>query len=285
MSRTASTSSRLSQSISFMGANYVAREVGYAGGEEWGPCDAATNAAFSPLGTYEARLDAVLASIRGAGFDQLDLWTAHLNWRWATPEHRDIAVEALHRHGLRVVSMAGTVGATLDELAAACRIANAVGTTVLGGMGEILLADRDGTAAVLREHGVRLGLENHPERSPAEVLAKIGDDSPDVLGATVDTGWFATHGYDAPTAIRELGDRIVHVHLKDIERPGEHVTVEHGTGCVDIPGCVHALVEIGYAGALSIEHEPWHVDPTQECVEMRHVLRAQLERLSESSRG
>jgi L-ribulose-5-phosphate 3-epimerase len=266
---------RLSQSISFMGANYVAREVGYAGVEEWGPCDAAANAWFSPLETYEERLDEVLAAITAAGFDQMDMWTAHLNWRWAGPEHVAIAASALDRHGLRVVSMAGNVGATPAELAAACRVAIGVGTSILGGMGDVLLADRGATAAVLREHGVRLGLENHPERTPDEVLAKIGD-ADDVLGVTVDTGWFATHGYDPPTAIRELRDRIFHVHLKDVERPGEHVTCPHGTGCADIPGCVDALVEIGWEGPLSIEHEPWHEDPTQECVVMLGALRARL---------
>ena len=50
--------------------------------------------------------------------------------------------------------------------------------------------------------------------------------------------------------IGELRDRIFHVHLKDVERPGEHVTCLHGDGCVDIDGCVDALVEIGYDGAL-----------------------------------
>jgi sugar phosphate isomerase/epimerase len=267
-----------------MGANYVAREVGYAGVEEWGPCDAAANARFSPLKTYGERLDEVLAAISGAGFDQLDLWTAHLNWRWATPEHIRIATEALDRHGLRVVSMAGGVGATTEELAAACRVANGVGTTVLGGMGDVLLDDREGTAAVLTEHGVRLGLENHPERSPAEVLSKIGPPS-DVIGATVDTGWFATHGFDAPTAIRELGGRIVHVHLKDVERPGEHVTCPHGAGCVDIPACLDALVEIGYTGALSIEHEPWHEDPTEDCACMLAAVREQLTEAAGGNHG
>jgi sugar phosphate isomerase/epimerase len=275
---------RLAQSISFMGANYVAREVGYAGVEEWGPCDAAANAWFCPLATYEERLEEVLAAIGAAGFDRMDMWTAHLNWRWATPEHVALAAAALDRHGLCVVSMAGNVGSTTDELAAACEVATGIGTTVLGGMGDVLRFDRDGTAAVLRAHGVRLGLENHPERTPAEVLTKIGD-ARDVLGVTVDTGWFATHGYDAPTAIRELGDRIFHVHLKDVERPGEHVTCPHGAGCVDIPACIEALVEIGYAGALSIEHEPWHEDPTEDCTRMLAAVREQLTKTAGGNDG
>ncbi|HEY7380685.1 MAG TPA: sugar phosphate isomerase/epimerase [Gaiella sp.] len=264
-----------SDSISFMSANYVAREIGYGVADEWGPCDDATNAAFSPVETFAERFDDLLARVRDAGFERLDLWTAHLNWRWATPEHLLIATQALERHGLRVVSLAGSFGTTPAELASACRVATAVGTSLLGGMAQVLTDDCRATAQVLREHGVRFGLENHPERSPAEVLAKIGDDV-DVLGTTVDTGWYATHGYDPARAIRELDGRILHVHLKDVECEGTHVTCRYGAGVARIAACVDELVALGYQGAVSVEHEPYEVDPTEECVEMLAMLRTQL---------
>ena len=50
--------------LSFMGANFVARELGYGAADEWGPFDAATNAAFEPIETYGARLDEILANRR-----------------------------------------------------------------------------------------------------------------------------------------------------------------------------------------------------------------------------
>ena len=82
---------------SFMSANYVAEELGYGAATEWGPFDDATNAAFEPLETFAARFDALLARITAIGFDTIDLWFAHLNWRWATPDHVAIAREALAR--------------------------------------------------------------------------------------------------------------------------------------------------------------------------------------------
>lgn len=261
--------------LSFMSANYVAKELGYGAADEWAPFDAATNAAFEPLDGFPARFDGVLATIAGLGFDAIDLWFGHLNWRWATPEHVSHAREALARHGLRVVSLAGSVGATTGELAATCRLANDLDVDLIAGVGEVVHSDRAGAAEVLRAHGVRFGLENHPEKTPQEVLDALGDDV-DVLGAAVDTGWWATQSYDPVAAIGELSERLFHVHLKDVEEPRTHISCMHGDGCANIAGCVDQLLAIGYAGPVSIEHEPYDRDPTAECVRMLARIREQL---------
>ena len=261
--------------LSFMGANYVGRELGYGAADEWGPYDVATNAAFEPLESYGERIDEVFASISAAGFGALDLWLAHLNWRWATPEHVRIARNSLDRHGLRVVSLAGNLGATAAELESACGLANALDVDLLGGMGEVLRNDLPGAVSVLRETGVRVGYENHPEKSPQEVLELIGD-ADDVLGAAVDTGWWATQGYDPVQALRDLGARLFHVHLKDVEEPGTHISCMHGTGCARIDACVDELVASGYQGALTVEHEPFDRDPTEEVIRMRELIEARL---------
>ena len=231
--------------LSFMSANYVAAELGYGAADDWGPFDEATNAAFAPIETFAERFDAVLATISGAGFDALDLWTAHLNWRWATPEHVGLARAALERHGLRVVSLAGNFGSTADELDAACRLADRARTsTCSAGWARCCAPIPPAAAAVLRAHGVRFGYENHPEHDPSQVLELIGDDA-DVLGATVDTGWWATHGYDAV----RCDQRAPRAALprppegRRATRRARHVPARHG--CVDIDGCVDALVALG----------------------------------------
>jgi sugar phosphate isomerase/epimerase len=262
-------------SISFMSANYVANELGYGAADEWGPFDDATNAAYEPLHSFATRFDDLLATITSVGFDTIDLWFAHLNWRWATPEHVALALDLLARREVRVVSLAGSVGSTTDDLAAACRLANELDVDLIAGVGGVVHRDREGAATVLRAHGVRFGLENHPERTPQEVLAAIGDDA-DVLGAAVDTGWWATQSYDPVEAIGELSDRLFHVHLKDVEAPGTHISCMHGDGCANVAGCIEKLLEIGYAGPLSIEHEPYDRDPTAECARMLTRIREQL---------
>ncbi len=269
-----------SAAVSFMTANYVARELGYGAADEWGPFDAATNAAFQPIGTFPERFDALLAEIAGAGFDAIDLWFGHLNWRWSTDDHVAAARESLDRRNLRVASLAGSIGSTTAEVEAACRLANALGVDLIAGPAGIVRTDRAEVTAVLGAYGVHFGLENHPERTPSEVLEAIGD--ADALGAAVDTGWWATQGYDPVAAIHELSDRLLHVHLKDVEEPGTHVTCMHGEGCAKIFDCVDALLSLGYSGPVSIEHHSLDRDPTAECARALVLI---LEQLSTTGAG
>jgi sugar phosphate isomerase/epimerase len=270
------------QPISFMSANYVSRVLGYHMTEGWEQGDAATNAYFRPVASFQARFEALLADIHALGFRAVDLWTAHLNPAWATPEHVETARSVLARYEMQVVSLAGYFGDSAEEVGAACRLARALGAPVLGGGTGLLAQDRARLVALLRDHGVRLGVENHPERTPQELLEKVGDADADCLGATVDTGWFGTQGYDAARALDVLGERVFHIHLKDIHapaagiRPGVtlqpgmtlrsvgHETCALGDGIVPVDACVHVLRRRGYTGAFTIEHEPEDHDPTAE---------------------
>jgi L-ribulose-5-phosphate 3-epimerase len=260
--------------VSFMSANYVAREIGFRM-RDWGEGDRAANAWFAPVETYRARFDELMSGIAGLGFDAVDVWTSHLNPAWATEAHVDNAVDVLSRHGLRVVSLAGWFGETVPEFEAACRLAVALGRPVLGGSTGAWRRDRAGVLSALERDDLRLAFENHPEKTPEELVERIGDGGPRV-GAAVDTGWFGTQGYDAARAIELLGDQVFHVHLKDVREVGAHNTCRYGDGVVPIEGCVRALERIGYRGAISIEHEPEDYDPTAEVVENARMLRGWL---------
>ena len=264
--------------ISFMSANYVARQLGFHfnihGG--WSEGDQATNAYYSPVATFEGRFDELLGQVRSMGFEAIDLWTGHLNWSWATDRHLAIADDLLQRHGLAVNSLAGGFGNTPDELERACNVAVAVGTTVLGGNAGVLQSQRPQAVALLQKYGVRLGIENHPEKTPEELLAKIGDGGEGTIGAAIDTGWFGTQGYDAAQAIEALRDHLFHIHLKDVREVGAHETCRYGAGVVPIERCVSTLKRLGYAGPYSIEHEPEQYDPTEDCRVMLPMLQQML---------
>ena len=140
----------------------------------------------------------------------------------------------------------------------------------------MLVEDRSYTESVLADHGVKFAIENHPEKSPREVLEVI--DGSDWIGSCPDTGWWAIQGYEPAAAIREQADTILTVHLKDID-PETGKGRRPGTGAVDIEACLRALSDIGYDGAVGVEHEPDGWDPTDDLT-ARHTSFSRVGRLT-----
>jgi sugar phosphate isomerase/epimerase len=260
--------------ISFMTANYVARQIGYNMTEGWMQGDKATNDYFRPLETFPARFDEYLADAKALGFEAMDIWIAILNPVWATDGHIRAAQDTLAKYELKVVSLAGGFGNNREEFEKTCRLAAALQTTVLGGGTSLLQSNRNSVISTLKDYGLKLGIENHPEKTPDELLAKIGDGGDGTIGAAVDTGWFGTHNYDAAKALEAIDDHLFHVHLKDVLAPGAHETCRFGWGCVPIEECVKTLQRIGYTGAISVEHEPDHYDPTADVKASLEMLKA-----------
>ena len=262
--------------ISFISANYVARELGYHMTEGWGQGDKATNDAFRPIETFGTRFDQIVSDIGSMGFQAMDIWLAHLNPAWATDAHIAEARDVLAKHQMAVISLGGAFGDTLDEFEASCKLAAALDVEILGGSASVLYEQRDEMVALLKEYGVKLAIENHPEKTPEEMLAKIGDGGDGTIGTAVDTGWYGTQGYDAAQAIERLGDHVMHVHLKDVSHAGAHDTCRFGQGVVPTEGCVRTLQKMGYGGVISIEHEPETFDPTEDCLADLAMLRGWL---------
>lgn len=253
----------MTNTVSFITANFVARQVGYSMTEGWMQGDNATNEYFKPLQTFPERFEAMLLEIKAMGFTSLDLWGAHLNSAWATPEHVAAARALLERHGLKVESFATWVG-SLEGLVATAKLARAMGVSIIAGGAPLLKTQRPEAVAILKHYGVRLGIENHPEKSPQEVLELIGDGADGHIGTALDTGWWATQGYSPARAIRDLKDHLLILHLKDVKAAGAHDTCRFGQGVAEIAACVEALREVGYGGVIGIEHEPEHHDPTED---------------------
>jgi L-ribulose-5-phosphate 3-epimerase len=262
--------------ISFMTANYVARQLGWNMTGGWGQGERASSEYFQPIETFGERLDEYLSDIRAMGFTAIDMWTGIVDPQWVTPEHVAIAQDLLGRHGLAVYSYAGWMGSTPDQFVAVCELATAFGAPVLGGGTSMIAKDPAFVVNTLKKYGLRLGYENHPEKSPAEILDKIGDGGDGTLGVTVDTGWFGTQGYDAADALAALAPHLFLVHLKDVREVGAHNTCRFGEGVVPLERCVRVLHEIGYTGTLSIEHEPEHFDPSADVIASLAMLKGWL---------
>ena len=273
----------MTPTFSFITANFVARQIGYRMEQGWMQGDDATNAWFSPLATYEERFNEMLQEVRDLGFTAVDLWCAHLHWRWATLEHVAIAQRLLARHGLAVRSYPAWVGGSLADLHAACRLCAELSIPLIAGQCELLVTQRAAAVAILREHGVAYAWENHPEKNAAEVLAKIGAGDEDVIGVALDTGWCGTQNWDVLAAWRDLGPRVRAVHVKDVKAPRAaatglpfidmgHETCRLGDGKLPLREFVVALKAAGFRGPIGVEHEPELFDPREETRASREIL-------------
>jgi L-ribulose-5-phosphate 3-epimerase len=247
----------------FNTANLVARVTGYRYQlSQWMEQHAKTIAA-----TNEAAWRAICKEIAAAGFKAVDIWEAH-----AAPEALD---EAKARTWKRILDDSGLTpvayaGGLRPETLRICQWMDI--PHVDGGL-------RDNTpekaTALCREHGVRFNIENHPEKSAHEILAKIGGGN-EWLGVCIDTGWLGTQGAPGPATIRACAPFVRHTHIKDVKAAGKHETCLLGEGSADVAGCLAALREVKYAGWYSWEDEPEDRNPMDSAVRNREWIEKRL---------
>jgi sugar phosphate isomerase/epimerase len=83
------------------------------------------------------------------------------------------------------------------------------------------------------------------------------------LGVNMDPSHYALYGNDVAWAVNKLGEKIMHVHLKDVVgKPGmpgdDFMFPLLGEGIIDWNGFAEALNNIGYRGFLSVEFEAFN---------------------------
>jgi sugar phosphate isomerase/epimerase len=135
------------------------------------------------------------------------------------------------------------------------------------------------TARFCKQKGVRVAIEMHPNfvvYNP-ESMHRLADVSKGTIGCNFDPSHMFWQQVDVPTAIRDLGDLILHVHAKDckvdeqntarngvldtkvytqeIRRSWIFRTVGYGNGESVWRDLVSNLRLIGYDHVISIEHE------------------------------
>lgn len=249
--------------VAFNTANLVARFTNYRFElKHWGEQHQKTVAM-----TDEVAWAAICREIAAAGFSAVEVWEAH-----AAPESltRDKAARwnrILDDHGLRPIAYAGSLRQETVQICQWLGIPH-----IDGGLGG---QTPEQATALCRAEGIRFNLENHPEKSAAEALAKVGGGN-DWLGLCVDTGWFGTQAANVPEQTRAAGRFVRHTHIKDVKAAGAHETCLLGEGVVNVAGCLTALRDIGYTGWYSWEDEPEDRNPFDSAVRNRKWLEARL---------
>jgi inosose dehydratase len=107
------------------------------------------------------------------------------------------------------------------------------------------------------DYGVHLGLHNHMgnlSQSPDEVAQVLDAADPRVVRLELDVAHYHQAGGDPAKAIREHGDRLLFLHIKDVEspvpgkEPGSYRFVELGKGQVDLASVFAALSAVRFDG-------------------------------------
>lgn len=156
-----------------------------------------------------------------------------------------------------------------------------------------------GTNAVARQVMDETGLRTvfHPHigtwiETPDEARRLMLMTDPDIIGLCFDTGHWTFAGGDPVRGLREMADRIWHVHFKDHDPEvakrsrqekwdgptsiGHGVFCELGQGDVDFPSVLETLREIHYKGWIVVEQDvlPGMGTPRESARRNREYLRS-----------
>lgn len=120
---------------------------------------------------------------------------------------------------------------------------------------------------MVRKYDIKAAIHNHGPESPymfpaGESVWKRIEKRDRRIGFCFDVGHQARFGGGDPAKfIREHGDRIYDVHLKNIKiDPVQNLAKEGPRGELDIPAILKALRDVGFDGVLHIEYEKDHGD-------------------------
>lgn len=143
-------------------------------------------------------------------------------------------------------------------------------------------------AAVGEDHALRPAFHPHAGSyvEYEDEIERLLDDSD--LALCLDTGHAAYAGIDAERALVAYGQRLAHVHLKDVRADvverglGFWAALEAGVFCplgegvVDLPAVLAALDEVGYEGYATIEQDrvPGSGSPLDDLAASLRVLSA-----------
>ncbi|MGI5818900.1 MAG: sugar phosphate isomerase/epimerase family protein [Armatimonadota bacterium] len=146
---------------------------------------------------------------------------------------------------------------------------------------DVVVEDLQQTADLAAERGISVALETEKPcyGASGQSMAKLLDeiDRPN-CGANWDPqNHFSYNGESFRPGYEALGDRIIHVHVKDalIDEDGQRRTVVPGEGAVDWEGQIAELVDDGYDGLVVIEtHFAPKVAASRACAEAMRALLA-----------
>ena len=144
-----------------------------------------------------------------------------------------------------------------------------------------------------RDLGHLLAFHHHTGtyfETPEEVARLMAASDPDLVALNLDTGHYILGGGDPVAALRTYGERVRHIHLKDVDpavaarmRSGaihgfleglrQRVFTEVGQGELDVRGVLAELARRDYRGWLVVEHDTTWRPPSESAAMSYAVIR------------
>lgn len=138
--------------------------------------------------------------------------------------------------------------------------------------------------------------------TPDELDRLMAASDAELVGCCLDVGHFLLGGGDPVAALRTYGERVRHVHMKDVDpgvaermRSGElggfleglraRVFTEVGAGALDVEGVLATLAERDYRGWIVVEQDTTWRPPSESAAISRAVLDFVLRRLARDAQG
>ena len=168
----------------FMTANYVGRALGYAN-TDWMANHRATVEAFHGP-QFGARFAEMIDDITAAGFDAIELWVAHLEPLLATPAMIATANQILRERGVKLISYTagfGQPGVSREDATRIFETAKAIGAPVFAQ--GFHPANGPLVAELGARYDIRMGLENHLQKTAQEVIDIVAPFAPWVGSANI----------------------------------------------------------------------------------------------------
>lgn len=138
--------------------------------------------------------------------------------------------------------------------------------------------------------------------TPDELDQLMAASDADLVGCCLDVGHYLLAGGDPVAALRRYGERVRHVHLKDVDprvagrmHSGDlggfleglraRVFTEVGAGALDLAGVLAALAERGYRGWIVVEQDTTWRPPSESAAISRIVIDYALRGLAGHTEG
>ncbi len=223
-------------------------------------------------------LDQTLAMTQRLGLKRISFKSFHLPLEASAGEIRAV-VDKVRAAGLELYAGGVIYMRTEAETRQAFGYAKTAGMGIIVGVPNHDLLPL--VNKLVKEYDIRVAIHNHGPTdkvypTPQSAYEKIrGLDRR--IGLCIDVGHTKRSGIDPGLDAVRFIERLIDVHIKDVTDDTEKgETCEMGRGVVDIPFFLRSLIQMGYAGTVSLEYEKDDKDPLPGAAESIGYLRGVL---------